>query len=716
MLSSLLTLWCLAADGGVTLDAPAYTVREHAAVNDTLRFTAELRERAVTPLPFSIDLPKASTARLQVSADDGGFTLTADHRRVARITFEAGDGALAAQFDFDGATTFHGLGQTAPVTALRNERFELIHTPKFGSQTWLYIPFFFTDSGLGVYVNASSGDLVTLKHGSTARVTTSSGRLDFYVFGPSSPQNLVAEFYRLSSSRSLLPRWAYGYLQSRFGYRDEEEVRRTVAMASRFEIPLSAIVLDLYWFRRMGDLDWNPEKFPDPKALDEWLEQHGVKLVTISEPFIARDSKHFGELEDAGALAHRADGGTALFSDWWDFGQAGGGIIDPTRASTRERLARTYANLAKAGVDGFWTDLGEPERVPGTTWFGSWTEGEYHDFFNLNWAHIVRDGFTQARPGQRPFILSRSGWTGIAGLGVSTWSGDVPSTWDGLQAQVPLGLGASVSGLPFWGSDVGGFVSEGGELMPPDPELALRWHQFGAFTPVYRAHGHGAREPWIYGPVWLERIKKVITWRMALLPYVYSTAWQTWDLGVPMMRPLYFVEPEVPRWHEEEEEFLLGDSVLVAPVLQPLSASTKKVVRLPRGGWYEAETLRRVEGDQTLDLTLESEPVYFREGAIIPLHRRGDAVLLLPGPQPTRFTWFDDDGLTEAYRRGEGEKLVISLSRSGVTFTGATRAHELTLLLPKTLTLRALARRAEVDGPYQSVKVSVGKGVTHVDW
>jgi oligosaccharide 4-alpha-D-glucosyltransferase len=708
--------------GALSLGTPSFPVRVSTTAEGALRVSAGASE---AQLPSRIELPVGqpvtataegfAAGQYAVRAEGAGaLSVWAGGKRVVRIVTERGPGTtVRAQLDFDEAKTFHGLGQAAPLVALRNERFELVHTPKFGDQTYLYIPFFFSDSGLAVYANAASGDVVTLKGGATATLSSGTGRLDFYLWGPAAPQQLVARFYTFSHSQSLLPRWAYGYLQSRFGYHTDGEVRKVVSMFNRQGVPLSAIVLDLYWFRRMGDLDWNREAFPDPRGLAEWLEQQNVKLITISEPFIARDSKSFAAFADAGVLAKGADGGPLVFSDWWDFGHAGGAIIDPTSAVTARLLGEQYEAQLAEGVDGFWIDLGEPERVPPSARFGRYSEAEYHDFFNLGWARIVRASFEKVA--QRPFILSRSGWTGIAGLGVATWSGDVPCTWEGLQAQLPLGLNASMSGLPFWGSDVGGFVSQGGELMPPDPELFLRWQQFGAFMPIDRAHGYGPREPWIYAPDWLARVKRAITLRTSLGPYLYSTAYQVMAAGLPMMRPLFFLEPNEARWRTEEGEFLLGDSVLVAPVLKSLADEPKKVVRLPAGTWFSAFTLEKVTGDHELPVSLDTFPVYFREGGIIPMALDGapEAIVLLPGPRSSSFTIFTDDGVSEAYRSGAGEKVVVALDAKGVAFSGVVRPREVTLLFPKALALPTMGKKSsKVDGPYRVVTVTLKAGST----
>jgi alpha-glucosidase (family GH31 glycosyl hydrolase) len=469
----------------------------------------------------------------------------------------------------------------------------------------------------------------------------------------------------------------------------------------------------------MGDLDWDRDAFPDPAGLAKWLDQQGVKLITISEPFFTKDSRSYWALDAAGGLSRDAQGKPLVFSDWWDFNKGiGGGVLDPESKGAQALLSERYAALARDGVGGFWIDLGEPERVPDQARFGPWSEAAYHNAFNLGWARIVRAAIEKATPGRRPFILSRSGTTGISGLGVSTWSGDVPATWEGLRDQLPLGLNASISGLPFWGSDVGGFVTSGGDLVPPDPELYLRWQQFGAFTPVYRAHGAGPREPWIYGAEWLARVKASLERRAFLLPYVYSTAWQVWSEGLPMMRPLFFGAPQDAGLQGEDSEYLFGDSVLIAPVTKPLSREAEKTVLLPAGSWLDAFSGQRVQGPAKVQvkLTLETFPLYYREGAILPAEREGkDLLLLVPGPGATRFTVFSDDGETEAYRAGAGEKLLVTLSPGAVQFEGAARAREVVLLFPKDAVPKALEGRAErFDALWMKAPVKLGVGKTRI--
>jgi alpha-glucosidase (family GH31 glycosyl hydrolase) len=641
-----------------------------------------------------------------------------------RIRLESDGAHLTLHITAEGATVFHGFGQVAKTLGVKDQSLELYHEPHFGDQTYLHMPFFFSDTGLAVIFNAAGRDQVEVAKGHEVRLSTTTGRLDLYVWSEPDPTALVARWYRLGGSRSLLPRWAYGYIQSRYGYRTDAEVRATVELFHRFKLPLSAIVLDLYWFKRMGDLDWNREAFPDPEGLATWLHQRGLKLVTISEPFFNQDSQTFPELKAADALAKDAKGRTVLWKDWWDFGKdTGGGVVDPLAPRAAEVLGGRYTRLATGGVDGFWIDLGEPERVPGEARFGpnrEYDERAFHNAFNLAWAKLVRNAVLAAHPDRRPFILSRSGYIGIAGLGVSTWSGDVPATWKGLKDQVPLGLSASLSGLPFWGSDVGGFITRGGEAMPPDPELYLRWQQFGAFTPVYRAHGTGPREPWIFGEAWLTRVKAVLDRRQQLLPYIYSTAYQVWSEGLPMLRPLFLLDPADPMLRTDASAYLFGDAILIAPVTQPLEKEAVKCVRLPKGAWYDAFTLERHGGgcEVTVPLSLDRFPLFYREGAILPVNAVAgeEGLILLPGPTTTAFTVFSDDGETEAYRRGAGEKLLVELDAKGVRFSGVSREREVVLLLPKSLKLAQPMEEGGTDPLFQRLRVKLKPGSQRVSF
>ncbi len=212
----------------------------------------------------------------------------------------------------------------------------------------------------------------------------------------------------------------------------------------------------------------------------------------------------------------------------------------------------------------------------------------------------------------------------------------------------------------------------------------------------------------------MARVKAVLDRRQQLLPYLYSTAYQVWSEGRPMLRPLFFLDPADPALRTDASAFLLGDAILVAPVTQPLEKEAAKRVRLPQGAWYDAFTLERHAGGREVEvpLTLDRFPLFYREGAIIPVDAGAgeEGLILLPGPTPTAFTVFTDDGETEAYRRGAGEKLQVELDAAGVSFSGATRARELVLLLPRSLKLDQAPALGGADPLFQRLRIALKPG------
>jgi oligosaccharide 4-alpha-D-glucosyltransferase len=711
---------------GLTLKVDGITAELSLAAGELLRITATIDGTTPRPVPDAMQVPIARIPAAPAPVADGwrmgpyalrvdGTTLAVarDGRSRFTIRFEkAGAAGIRAPIALANGEAFYGMGQSVKSLALGEQLLRLYNRPAFGDQTYLYVPYFFGSAGDAFLFQAAGNDAFVFRNAREVTPASEGGRLDLYYWYDADPASLTARFYTLTVSRTLLPRWAYGYIQSKYGYRTDAEVRTIVGGFGQFGIPLSAVVLDLYWFGRMGDLDWNRQAFPDPAGLDAWLEKYNVKLMTITEPFFTLDSKLYKDFAAAGLFATGSDGAPEVWNDWWTFGGTGGSIVNPVARGVDKLLGDRYAELARTGVDGFWTDLGEPEKVPATARFGPWSEVEFHQAYNKEWSRIVHDAWAKAMPEKRPFILSRSGYLGSTGYGVSIWSGDVPATWDGLKAQVPLGLQAGLSGFPFWGSDAGGFITSGGELLPPDPELYFRWLQFASLTPVFRAHGMGPREPWIYGEEWLSRTRSAIGLRAVLLPYVYSTAYQVWSEGLPMMRPLFFFDPADSRLTKEDTSFLFGNWLLVSPVTKPVAAASTKKIYLPRGAWYGLGTMERFEGGREIDfpVTLDTFPVFAREGAIIPAYENNnEEYLLIPGPAPTSYTVFSDDGTSEAYRTGAGEKLRFTLDAKGFAVAGAAKKRDVFIILPKSLvslTALAAAKVAE-DARYWIVRVTV---------
>ncbi len=672
-------------------------------------FRVEEKFSPVVPVPLG---EKIKMGGFLLQEDENGFTLyKIDHtndgntpRKLFSSTFtRAGETVIEEKSCYDNEL-FYGMGEVADQLALNRTLYTIYQEAQYGNQAMLYIPFFFSSGGDAFYYNAAGRDTVKFKKKNESAVayTGLNGFIDFYYYYEPKLDKIVASFYEFSGSRSMIPKWAFGYIQSRFGYKSEQEVYELVEQFKQHDVPVSAIVLDLQWFKHMGDLDYDPVNWPNPEKMDGVLEAAGIKLLAISEPFFTKDSTNYALFEKNGLFAMDKNKKTFTWKDWWCFGSEYGAIVNPIAPKAEALLGAKYIAMMKRGIDAFWTDLGEPEKVPAAAYFNEFTEQEFHNFYNLAWTKLIYNAVSKEFPDKRFFILSRSGFTGSAGYGVSVWSGDSSSSFEGLAKQPGMGLNAGLAGFSYWGSDVGGFVSNS-EI--PEEELFIRWMQFGTFSPVFRAHGAmSAREPWIHGEKALAIIKYYIDLRYRLLPYIYSTAYQTYRDGIPMMRPLFFQHPqdESPEVRELGNQYYFGDFLLVAPVVEAAALEPETRVYLPEGVWYDFYTFERIPaGVKTFTADIKKIPVYVKEGAILPMDEKGKAVvLLIPGRVSSSFTWYDDDGVTNNYKQGDFEAIEITMDSKQVVFAGVKVEKEVTLKIIK-----------ENQTPVE-VKLTLKKGIT----
>jgi oligosaccharide 4-alpha-D-glucosyltransferase len=615
-----------------------------------------------------------------------GYTLTYDGNELYTAEFEDTGRTLREYRTWKTARSFYGFGEASRTADLSGQYVSIYNESKYGDHAYLVIPFYFTDSASSVYYLAGGKDQILFQSADNPETYTSPyRRIACYVRQNKDAQEAVQNFYAASDPGCMLPRWAFGFIQSKYGYKTQQEVIDVVNGFRERKLPLDAVVLDLYWFRKMGDISWTSPSFPDPRSLDAFLESNGVKLITITEPFFTESSVNFAELKREDALCRDTSGKIQLWSDWWCLGDRQGGLFNPLSENASSFAGDRYSAMLDSGIDGFWTDLGEPEKAPASTMYGKYRETEFHNYYNLYWTKAVYDGIKARFPDKRLFFLSRSGYTGSGAYGVSVWSGDVAVSWTALSQQIAYGINAGISGLPYWGSDVGGFSQPGTK-----PELFVRWHEFGAFTPVYRAHGTGPREPWIFTDSETDIIRKYLEMRRSLLPYIYSAARQTMS-GIPVMRPMIFEDAHAPS-SCMGTQYMFGDSLLAAPVTQ--EGAVSRTVWLPSGTWYEAGALLgidnscgMIEGGReiTADAPLGSIPVYAKQGAVIPLVKNGKTVLfILPaaGVKHT-FTLYSDDGETEQYRQGAYAETTFTLD--GMTISAAVTGRK--EFAPETVTL-----------------------------
>ncbi|MBD0740633.1 glycoside hydrolase family 31 protein, partial [Streptomyces sp. CBMA29] len=450
------------------------------------------------------------------------------------------------------------------------------------------------------------------------------GPLRYWVI-TGTPSRVLNGWTALTGRPALPPSWALGHHHSRWGFGSEREVRRVVAGYRERELPLSVLHLDIDHFDGHQVFTVDKGRFPDLPGLAAELAESGIRMVSIVDPAVKAEPGV--AVYDSGAAEGafvRDARGREVNGVVWPGDAAFPDFTDP---QVRAWWGRLYAERLGQGFSGVWHDMNEPVSFAS---FGENTlprsarhslEGrggdhrEAHNVYGLAMARAGYEGLRELRPEQRPFLFSRSGWAGMQRYG-GTWSGDVATGWSGLRASLSLVLGLGLCGVPYSGPDVGGFTGS------PSPELYLRWFQLAAYLPFFRTHSAidaGRREPWEFGPEVLEHARAALTERVRLLPYLESLAHIAHRTGAPYVRPLWWNAPGDRALRECGDAFLLGDALLVAPVLEP--GSLTRAIRLPRGLWYDTATgtAHRGPGQVLLDAPLGRIPVLARAGAIVPV-------------------------------------------------------------------------------------------------
>ncbi|MCP3816950.1 glycoside hydrolase family 31 protein [Streptomyces sp. A3M-1-3] len=557
---------------------------------------------------------------------------------------------------------FFGLGGRACGPRLRDGTYRLWNTdPRGGFEPGddpLYITMpvevVVADAGthLMFYDNSWDGR-VTLREGEegagsgpdrpgTSELRMEGGPLRCWVVA-GTPARVLRGWAALTGAPALPPSWALGHHHARWGFGSEREVRRTAAGYRERGLPLSAVHLDIDHYDEHQVFTVDRERFPDLPGLAGELRAQGVRLVSIVDPAVKAEPGRplYDSGVAAGAFVRDARGREVRGVVW------PGECVYPdfTDPGVRGWWGRLYEERLAQGFSGIWHDMNEPVSFAP---FGDMTlprsarhamdgaggdHREAHNVYGLAMARAGYEGLCRLRPRERPFLFSRSGWAGMQRYG-GTWSGDVTTGWPGLRASLSLVLGLGLCGVPYSGPDVGGFNGS------PSPELYLRWFQLGAYLPLFRTHAAiwaGRREPWEFGPQVLEHARAALAERERLLPYFVTLSHLARRTGAPYVRPVWWDAPEDRALRDCEDAFLLGDALLVAPVLE--SGTDQRAVRLPRGRWYDTVTgeAHQGPGQVLLDAPLSRVPVLARAGAVLPVRGEdGGLELDVWAPAPGR--------------------------------------------------------------------------------
>jgi alpha-D-xyloside xylohydrolase len=582
-----------------------------------------------------------------------------------------------AYFDLTPDEAIYGLGQHQ--SGLLNLRGTDL--PLMQDNTNITIPFLLSSRGYGLlWNNASLGRYENHFQPKLALRADVADSVDYYfTYGPEFDR-IIAAYRSLTGPAPLLPLWAYGFWQSRYQYQTQQEMLDVASKYRDLKIPLDNLVLDFDWMQRMGSHQFTG-KFPDPSAMFRQLREMHVHSMISVWPFYTPPSANYDEMLKQNYLI---TGGRTQLPSYYP----GSRLFDAFNPDARTLFWQQMKTaLFDKGVEAWWLDSSEPLDFYGEEQ-GAMLEGahtaigdgsRYANMYPLLETKAVYDGQRVTTDQQRVVILTRSAFLGQQRNAAISWSGDIYPTFDTLRRQIPAGLSFSMSGLPYWTTDIGGFI--GGN--PDDPayrELYIRWFEYGTFCPIFRTHGaRKANELWSYGAQAQAILTSYDKLRYRLLPYIYSVAWKITEEGYTPMRALVMDFLADRNTLDTPDQFLFGPALMVNPLTR--AAATSRNVYLPVGTrWFDFWTGESFAGGQTKNAAapLEAIPLFVRAGSILPLgpelqwsnEKPADPIELriYPGADG-QFTLYEDDGASYAYEKGEHATIPIRWNDAASTLS-----------------------------------------------
>jgi alpha-glucosidase len=517
------------------------------------------------------------------------------------------------------------------------------------------------------------------------------GELNYYFIDGPAPKDVIRRYTDLTGRMPLPPLWALGYHQCRYSYYPESQVRFIAANFRERRIPADAIWLDIHYQDGYKPFTWDRERFPDPAGMIRDLRAQGFRAVTIVDPHPKKEPGYapYDTGLAGGHFVTSTDGSVYEAPVWPSQAerQPGPSVFpDFSRPATREWWGNLYKPFLDMGVAGIWNDMNEPavfvdpvgtfplnarhdnEGQPST-------HAEIHNVYGQLMSRATYEGLRRLRPNERPFVLTRATFAGGQRYS-AVWPGDNISSWSALADGISTLMGLGLSGFPFVGTDIGGFAGVA------SPELYTRWLQAAVFSPFMRSHttfGTPPQDPWSYGSA-LENInRRSIELRYELLPQIYTVMREASMTGIPALRPMFLEFPDDPRTYDMDTQFMFGDGLLVAPVVE--EGARQRSVYLPKGAWYDYWTGEQFEGGREIavDAPLSTLPIFVRSGHAVfrqPVvqhtgeigDRTGLTMVLYPG-ESARAELYEDDGLSLDYEQGDYSIRRVEWSESA----GATR-------------------------------------------
>jgi alpha-D-xyloside xylohydrolase len=627
------------------------------------KFTFHASEREVT----------LTTARLKVAVDREESTVIYTDLKGRPLLSEGPKTMEPAQVNgeqtwsaedvikmYGSPEALYGLGQhQAGVWNYRGESVDLSQ-----ENTNVAVPLLLSTNGYGIFWNNTSASRFNNRFVHYLYISSQvADVIDYYlIYGPDF-DSIIASYRELTGEAPLFGKWAYGFWQCKNKYQTQQELLSVAKKYRDLHIPMDNIVQDWFWWTNTGEFKFNG-KYPDPKGMVQELHRENVHLMMSVWPYFYPGSATYEDMDKRGFFIDRTKSKS--------FHPLGMALYDAFNPEARKYYWNLIdQSLFQIGADAWWMDTTEPEtegREKNLLMYNKTAAGSgarYANLYPLMTTSGVYEGQRAASNEKRVFILSRSSFAGGQRYGVSSWSGDILSDWESYKRQIPAGLNLALSGIPYWTTDIGGFI--GGNPNPNSPafrELFVRWFQYGTFCPIFRVHGTrttNENELWAYGAEAQTILTSFDRLRYRLMPYIYSLAWKVTNDGYTPMRPLVMDFQDDVRAQNTGDEFLYGPSILVSPVTE--AGATARRVYLPKAEWYDFWTGGKTNGGRAVDAPapLDRMPLYVRAGSILPLgpdmewstQKPADPIELrvYPGADGD-FTLYEDENDSYRYEKG----------------------------------------------------------------
>lgn len=545
------------------------------------------------------------------------------------------DYELTARFEaFDDEKIF-GMGQYQEKNL--NKKGAVLELAHRNSQA--SVPFMLSSRGYGFLWNNPAIGTATFGINKTEWYAKSTKKLDYFITAGDTPAEIEENYTAATGRAPKMPEYGLGYWQCKLRYRNQQELLEVARKHKKLGLPMDAIVIDFFHWTIQGDFKFEPRDWPDPEGMIRELKELGIETVVSIWPTIDERSENFGKMADSGYLVS-ADRGNGIHMTW----MGNTVFYDATNPGAREYVwEKCRENYYKYGIKCFWLDEAEPEYGPYDFDNYRYYAGPALQCTNIYPLMYVKGFYDGLKSEGETEVLSlvRCAWAGSQKYGALTWSGDIHSSFRAMREQLQAGLNMSVAGIPWWTSDIGGFL--GGDISDPKfRELLVRWFEWGAFCPVFRMHGerspwhereeefiNGVRqltsgqdnEVWSFGEDNFEILKKYLFLRERLRPYIRECMDEVSLSGMPVMRPLFFDFYKDKTAWKIEDEYMFGPDILVAPVMEENTSERK--VYLPEGAiWTDANTKKAYSGGQnvTVPAPLDIIPVFIRDNKKIDIY------------------------------------------------------------------------------------------------